>query len=340
MGKEITFEQAKRYGFTFPGARAWIDKRNIAPLAQDAALITTPNSTVPAEFLAYIDPDVVEILTAPRKAREIFDEARRGDWTSSYEKWRVDEAVGKTEPYADYAHGTTANINSEWLTRQQYVFQTSITYGDYECAATSAVKIELAAEKQRSAAQVIDIDYNRFALLGVAGRNIYGILNDPNLPPAITASPTGVGGSTRWQDKTAPQIYDDCLTLFNELVKQSQGFIDRNSPLKLCLSPSMAVKLGASTDFNVSVFDMLNKYFSNLTIVNLPELSTRPSGDTAMMIASEVAGKQTGYIGYSEKIMAGRVIPDLSSFSQKYVSTTYGAIIKYPLAVSSMIGID
>lgn len=63
-----TFEQAKRYGFIFPGARMWATPENRARIAQDAALITTPNTTVPAELLAYIDPMVIEILTAPRRS--------------------------------------------------------------------------------------------------------------------------------------------------------------------------------------------------------------------------------------------------------------------------------
>ena len=74
-----TFEQAKRYGFIFPGARMWATPENRARIAQDAALITTPNTTVPAELLAYIDPMVIEILTAPRRAREIFGEEKKGD---------------------------------------------------------------------------------------------------------------------------------------------------------------------------------------------------------------------------------------------------------------------
>ena len=89
-----TFEQAKRYGFIFPGARMWATPENRARIAQDAALITTPNTTVPAELLAYIDPMVIEILTAPRRAREIFGEEKKGDWTTPYMKWRVDEMTG------------------------------------------------------------------------------------------------------------------------------------------------------------------------------------------------------------------------------------------------------
>ena len=334
---DISFEQAKQYGFTFPQARAWMTGDKHA-LARDAALITTPNSTVPAELLAYIDPMVVEILTAPRRAREIFPEQKKGDWTTSYAKWRMDEYTGKTQPYSDYANGTTSGVNSEWATRQQYLFQTSITYGDLETAVSGVAKINLAASKQKAAATVIDIDSNKFALLGVAGREIYGILNDPNLPSSITAPATGTGSSRKWEDKTTKLIYEDLLKLFSELVSQSNGLIDQSTPLKLCLSPAMSVYLGAATDFNVSVLDMLKKYFSNLTIVTVPELSTG-AGETALMLASEVNGTPTGYIGFGEKMMAGRIIPDMSSFRQKFVSTTYGGVVLQPFAIASMTGI-
>ena len=333
-----TFEQAKRYGFTFPGARMWATPENRARIAQDAALITTPNTTVPAELLAYIDPMVIEILTAPRRAREIFGEEKKGDWTTPYMKWRVDEMTGKTEPYSDYANGTTSGVNSEWQTRVQYVFQTSITYGDFEVDMSSTAKVNLAASKQRAAANVIDIDQNRFYLLGVAGKEIYGILNDPNLPAAITAGATGTGGSTKWADKTTVQIYNDVLALFAQLSEQSSGLIDKDTPLKLCLSPELAVRLGAATDFNVSVLDMLKRYFSRIDIVTVPELHSMTAGETMFLIAPEVNGQRSGTLAFGEKMRAGRVVPDLSSFRQKFVCTTYGGIVLMPFAFAQMTG--
>lgn len=333
-----TFEQAAAFGFVFPGARMWASRENMARIAQDAALITTPNTTVPAEFLAYIDPMVIEILTAPRRAREIFSEEKKGDWTTPYAKWRMDEITGSTQPYSDYANGTTSGVNSEWQTRPQYVFQTSITYGDLEVAMSSAVKVNLAASKQRAAARVIDIDQNRFYLLGVAGREIYGILNDPNLPASIPAGATGTGGSTKWADKTTTQIYNDILALFAQLTEQTQGLIDRDTPLKLCLSPEMSVRLGAATDFNVSVLDMLKKYFSRLDIVVLPELHSATAGETVLLVAPEVAGQKTGLLAFGEKIRAGRIVPDMSSFRQKFIGSTYGGIVLQPYAFASMTG--
>ena len=333
-----TFEQAAQYGFVFPNARMWLSPENRARIAEDAALVTTPNTTVPAELLAYIDPMVIEIMTAPRRAREIFGEEKKGDWTTPYAKWRVDEMTGRTEPYSDYANGTTSGVNSEWQTRPQYIFQTSITYGDLEVAMSSAAKVNLAASKQRAAANVIDIDQNRFYLLGVAGKEIYGILNDPNLPDAITAGATGTGSSTKWADKTTTQIYNDILALFAELSRQSSGLIDRDTPLKLCLSPEMAVRLGAATDFNVSVLDMLTRYFSNISIVTVPELHSMTAGETVFLIAPEVNGQKSGLLAFGEKIRALRVIPDMSSFRQKYVGTTYGGIVLMPFAFAQMTG--
>ena len=316
----------------------WATRENRVRIAQDAALFTTPNTTVPAELLAYIDPMLIEILTAPRRARDIFGEEKKGDWTTPYMKWRVDEMTGKTEPYSDYANGTTSGVNSEWQTRVQYVFQTSITYGDFEVDMSSTAKVNLAASKQRAAANVIEIDQNRFYLLGVAGKEIYGILNDPNLPAAITAGATGTGGSTKWTDKTTVQIYNDVLALFAQLSEQSSGLIDKDTPLKLCLSPELAVRLGAATDFNVSVLDMLKRYFTRIDIVTVPELHSMTAGETMFLIAPEVNGQRSGTLAFGEKMRAGRVVPALSSFRQKFVGTTYGGIVLMPFAFAQMTG--
>lgn len=333
-----TFEQVAALGFIFPGARMWATRENMPRIVQDAALATTPNTTVPAELHAYIDPTVIEIMTAPRRAREIFPEEKKGDWTTPYMKWRVDEITGSTQPYSDYANGTTSGVNSEWQTRQQYVFQTSITYGDLETALSGAARVNLAAAKQRAAARVIDIDQNHFYLRGVAGREIYGILNDPNLPASLTAAATGTGGSTKWADKTTTQIYNDILALFAQLSEQSSGLIDKDTPLKLVLSPEMSVRLGAATDFNVSVLDMITKYFAGLTIVTLPELHSATAGETVMLVAPEAAGQQTGVLPFGEKLRAGRIVPDMSSFRQKFLGSTYGGLIRQPWAIASMTG--
>jgi hypothetical protein len=321
--------------------RAWVSQADMDALAHDAALVTVPNAAVPAELLAYYDPRIIDIVTRPRKAREVFGEVQKGDWTTSHAKFKINELTGSTQPYSDYGQSGLAGVNYNWLTRQQYVFQTLIEYGDLEEAVSSAAKIQLAADKQRAAAHVLDIDSNLFYLLGVAGLEIYGILNSPDLPAAIAPINVGSGGPTilEWSDKNTQQIYNDVLALFEQLVSQADGWIDQSSPLTLVLSPAAAVFLGKATDYNVSVQDMLDKFFSNLKIVTLPEMVTDLAGHSMMLIAGEMAGNPVAELAYSDKLRAGRVIPDVSSFRQKWTSTTYGCILYYPFAVATMNGI-
>jgi len=337
---KITFEQAKRYGFDFGrNAREWITQDNMPRLVQDAALITQPNSTVPAELLAYIDPTVIEILTAPRNARELFSEEKWGDWTTPYGKWRTDEVTGNTDPYSDYAQHGVSGFNSEWHTREQYRFQTIIQYGDLEQDMAAQAKINLAASKQRAAATTIEIDSNKFYLLGVAGKEIYGVLNDPNLPAAIT--PISVGGNTAWSGKDAIARYNDVIKLFSQLVSQLQGLVDEKSPLKLASSPGLRTLLAEPTQLGVTVMSMLKEYFPNMEFVSLPQLGAAyapAAAETLMIVAPQVLNNKTGFLGFGEKLRMGRIVPSLSSFAQKVTGTTYGGIIQVPAAAAQMTG--
>ena len=334
----LSVQDAAEFGFHFHGFRGWITPESRPALTQDAALATLPNAAVPAELAAYIDARVVDILTATRKAREIFKEVKKGDWTTSYAKFRQDEVTGATEPYSDYAQSRVSGTNTNHIVRENYLFQTTISYGDLETELSSLARINLAASKQAAAARVMDIDSNRFYLRGVAGKRIYGLLNDPTLAAPIAPLPTGTGSSPLWARKTTRQRYEDVLALFQELAQSCQGHVDKDTPLKLVLSPALGVELAEATDFNVSVQDMLSKYFSNMKIITLPEMANPDSGETMMLIATEVQGMPTGELAYSEKVRAHRIIPDMSSMRQKWSGGTYGALIYLPFALVQMRG--
>ena len=221
--------------------------------------------------------------------------------------------------------------------RENYIAQTHIRYGEREMAVSGRAMINLASEKQKAAATIINREQNKFYLLGVAGKEIYGLLNEPNIPEALT--PATVNTSvTKWEDKTTQQIYDDILTMAAELFGNSQGLIDEKSDLVLAVPPAINVLLGKATDFNVSVKDMLTKYFDNIKFVTLPELSA-DSGDTVMLVARSVMGMPTAQLAYSEKMRAFQLIPNTSSWEQKFAFGTYGCVLYRPFAVSSMTGV-
>ena len=192
LGLQEQLDVMKQYGIVFDtGApiRGILANDSIDQLANDAAMVTAANSGIPVEFTSYIDPMVIPILTATRGAREIFGEAKKGDWTTSYARFQTSEITGEVEAYTDYGQGGASDVNPTFPVRTQYIYQTNIRYGDREVDVASRARLQLAADKQRAAATVIDIASNKFALYGVAGLEIYGLLNDPNLPAAVSPLP-------------------------------------------------------------------------------------------------------------------------------------------------------
>lgn len=329
MAQYPSFREAASKGFVFPEARAWIGQPGVA---QDAALITTANATVPVELTAYIDPRVVEILTAVRNARALFPEVQKGDWTTSYDKWAVEELTGASQPYTDYANGVTSGVNYDWMSREQYVYQTTITYGDKELDVSARARIDLASRKQVAAATTLDIDGNKFALLGVAGKAIYGILNDPNLPASEALS-------TAWTIATAEAIFNDINSkLFAKLSTNSSGHITYDTPLKLAVSPAAISYLGKTNSYGKTVMEMLKSQFSNIEVVTIPELASLSAGDTIFMIAEEIDGALSAELPFGVKMRAGRLVPGLSHWSQKFVASTYGGIVYRPFAFASIYG--
>lgn len=341
LGLQEQLDVMKQYGIVFDtGApiRGILANDSIDQLANDAAMVTAANSGIPVEFTSYIDPMVIPILTATRGAREIFGEAKKGDWTTSYARFQTSEITGEVEAYTDYGQGGASNVNPTFPVRTQYIYQTNIRYGDREVDVASRARLQLAADKQRAAATVIDIASNKFALYGVAGLEIYGLLNDPNLPAAVSPQPNA-GGKTLWTEKSTKEIYEDVLYLFGKMADRGAGHIDANTELVLATSPATQVQLGKATDFNISARQMLETYFPKIRFVVLPELATATSGTSILLVAPTIEGLPTAQIGFSEKFRAMRLIPESSSFHQKFVGSSYGTIIYRPFAIGQMTGV-
>lgn len=323
--------------------KRWLHRDAYNAIVMDADMVTAASTQLPGIFTTYIDPAVIEVLTAPKNARNIFNERQIGDWTTSTAMFRIAEFLGATEAYSDFAHNRTSGVNYAFTNRQNYMFQTYIEVGDLEAAVSGEARLDLVADKQRAAAEVIDYDANRFALFGVAGMNIYGILNDPGLGAVLSPLPNGArNGQTNsplWVNKTATQIYNDIVNvLFYQLVEQNKGYINNQAPLTLVMSPQLDVRLGSVTEFGVTVMSMLRQYFPNLTIETVPQMSSEDTGETMLMKVDAVRGQRTGELAFNVKLQTGRQILDHTSFSQKYFAGTYGAIYYYPLGVAQMRG--
>lgn len=333
--------QLKKFGLVFDGYKSIITKSNASQLAMDAQLLTPANAGVPVEFTSYIDENIIRIVTAPVRARQIGTERKVGDWTTSQMRFPMIEQTGFTQPYDDFANNGKSDVNATFPARENYVFETTIDYGDREAEIAGRARINLVSEKQRSAATTLDLAMNRFYFYGVSGLQNFGLLNDPRLRAALTPT-EGAGGSPLWVSKSTIEIYNDILRMVADLQTRSQGLIDENSSMVLVVPPEVSAYLLKATDYNVSVKTMLAESLPNLRIVVAPELATT-GGNLVQLYAETVTyeGGETRTVDliFSEKMRAMRIVPGESSYRQKFVAGTFGAVIFQPFAVSQMLGV-
>jgi len=326
----------KEYGIDLSQYKV-VGEREEGKMALDAALVTTPSAGVPVELLTFFDNRAIKILTAKRSATEIFNEVKAGGRADAVRKFRVLENTGYTQPYSDYANNGKADVNYNFPMRENYLFETTIAYGDQEVAETSRAKINLVADKQLAASTAIAIDMNKFYMNGVAGLRNYGLLNQPNLPTAIVAA-NGEAGTATWATKTGTEIYNDIVALMSDIASRTEGNVDQQTKYKLVVGPSSNAELNKLNAFGTeTVLALIKRNFPNLDVVVAPEYDDTTK--KIQLIAFDVDGTPTGEMAYSEKLIAGRVVADLSSYRQKFTAGTYGAVVYRPVLVSTMTGI-
>lgn len=354
MNKILTLDELKKIGIYAEGARGVMAydsvnnnivtdyDRTAKGMAMDAQ-ITSTNTGFPSAYYTFLDPKVVEVLFAKKAATSLAVEAKVGTWTDEFYNFPVEEIAGSVTGYSDYENGTSADVNYEYPVREQYRFQTAIKYGDLETDKAAAAKIAIAARKQNAAAQIIATFENKAYLYGVKGKRIYGLLNDPNLNASI--SPISVGGKSTWDDKQAANpdtfaniVYNDVAALIADLFEQNGGNIDANTPMVLGVSNAKASALVVPNSFGLSAQAMLKQNYPNLTIVQVPELSTA-EGDQLYLIVPELLGDATATVAYAEKFRLSRLVSRETSFSQKAIGTTWGAVIRRPSLIARMSGI-
>lgn len=326
----------KQFGIDLAGYKA-VQSREDAVMALDSALLSTPNAGIPAELLTFFDNKAIEVLTAKRSATEIFKEVKAGSRADAARKFRVVENTGYTQPYSDYADNGKSDVNYSFPMRENYLFETVIKYGDQEEAETARAKINLVADKQNSAALNIAIDTNKFYFNGVAGLENYGILNAPNLPTAIVAD-NGAKGTATWATKTGSEIYEDIVKMMSDIATRCGGLVDQSTSYVLAVGPSSNAELNKLNAMGTEpVLSLIKRNFPNLKVVVAPEYDDTTK--KIQLIALNVDGTPTGECAFSEKLIAGRVVPYLSHFAQKFTAGVWGTIIYRPVFVSTMTGI-
>ena len=324
----MSYDKAKELGFVSPkGFMAFDSVGDAVKLNKEktARMLADSNSIgYPISAFSYLSPEIVPILLSARNATKLGREVKTGVWTDDYMQFPVEEYAGDVTPYNDYQNGVTTDVNYEFPVREQLRFQTTLTFGDLEAEKASSAKIGLINAKQRASAEIIAQESNRFYLYGVQGKKIYGLLNDPNLNATISPiniAPSGQTGITTWTDKMS-----------------SQPSTFANTPMILALSNKMLPYLNTPNSFGLTAAKMIKDNFPNIEIIALPELSTS-AGERVLLEVPELMGVSTVDCCYSDKYRLGRLVAKTSSYEQKAISTTWGAVVKRPSLIATMLGI-
>ncbi len=311
-------------------------------LALDAlpALVTVSNSGVPAFMTNYVDPKLIEVLTAKMEATEIFGETKKGDWTTLTAYFAMVERAGETSSYGDYNENGEVSTNVNWPQRQSYHYQTMTQWGDRQLAMMGNAQIDWASQQNIASGDIMGQFQNKSYFYGVQGLQNYGILNDPNLPAAIAPNAKANGGFTWLNNASYLEIINDINKLFADLQTRSGGHVKLNTPMKLCMSTTSQVALTyvATLGTGVSVWDTLKKTYPNMELVPAVQYATA-AGQLVQLMVGTINGQVTAQTAFTEKMRAHGVVRGTSSFREKKSAGTWGTVYYNYSGIAQMLGV-
>ncbi|MCP1229968.1 major capsid family protein [Acetobacter indonesiensis] len=336
--------ELNRLGFIMPEARGLIANSLLASdaMALDAqpSLSTTANAGIPAFMSTWVDPALIKVAFAPMRAAELLGEVRKGDWVTRTAIFPMLETTGQVSSYGDWNTNGQVSLNPSYPERQSYHYQVFLSWGEMELALAGQARLQWVASLREAAALKLNKFQNQTYFYGVKGLRLYGYLNDPRLPAAITPAIKAAGGTT-WDSATPEERQDDVIALINQLRKQTAGLVDTETPMVLGLSPTRMGLLTRRNSFGLSAASLLKDTYPNLRFVQAVEY-----GDTAastvqsmQVMAEHVDGQKTAETAFTEKLRAHAVVTDASAWKQKLSQGTWGAIIYMPAGIATMSGL-
>lgn len=348
-------------GLILPGVRMFVPdewKRSNASLetiAMDAAgtLSTDPNSAIPTMLTTVIDPDVIRIVFAPLAMAEIMGEERKvGDWLEETRIFPVVEDQGEVSSYGDYANSGRAGINFNYPAFQSYLFQIILQYGERETARAGLMRINYVGDLISAATTMLNRFGNLSYAFGIAGLQNYGLINNPYLSSYLTPAVKAWGGTT-WFNGTTPaatanEVYNDILAVVQKEIQQTNGAVELDTPMTLAMAPSSQEAMLFANAFGVYVKDLLKEGLPNLKIKTAVQYGAQSStnsqgystiGNVIQLVVDKIDGQKVAYPAFNEKMRAHKIVPELSSWKQKYTAGTWGTILRMPLGCAGMLGV-
>jgi hypothetical protein len=308
---------------------------------------TSINNGIPSIFNTVIDPDVIRTIITPLRTEEIYGAEQRGTFVTKTLQFARLDPSGYAATYGDNSPLGVSNLNVNFTQRQSIPFQTWITYGDMESAMYGEAGLSWVSEKQQAAGIILAKQANAINCFGVDNLQLYGALNDPNLPASITPTnkSTTTTESLTWTSTTDPNlIYNDLVKAYNELVTQMGGNIDLDTPIHIVIPSSRQSVLAYANDYNTTLRSIVEKSYPSWKFFFLPEAGSTLSGglnttNMMQMFVPKYLGQNTVTTAFTSKLQMGRIENFSTERKQKFMQGTWGTIWRYPVACVTMVGI-
>jgi len=256
-------------------------------IAMDALpnMLTTPNAGTPVQFLQFWDPEIVRMVTAPRKADEVMGRRIAGDWEDEEVVVKVLERVGQAKPYGDTSNVPFTNTNTEFKKATIVRFESGMEVSHLEQKRAAKMQVSVDAEKREGCSEALAIALNDVAFNGFsdgAGRT-YGYLNEPDLPNYTAAART-------IENSSFIQIVGLFQAGIAKLIKNTKGLFDpQKDSFEIVLPPSKQAYLTLPTEQygGISVENWLNKNYPKARLVYAPQLDAANGGADVMYIHAD-----------------------------------------------------
>jgi hypothetical protein len=348
-------------GLILPGVRMLVpdefknSNKSLSGLAMDAAgnLTTDPNSALPSLLTTAIDPDVIRVVFAPLQIAKILGgERKAGDWLEETRIFPVVEETGEVSSYDDFSNNGRAGINFNYPQFQSYLYQTFVAYGERETERAGLMRINYVGELTGAASGLLNRFGNLAYAFGIVGLQNYGIINNPYLSAYLSPALKAWGGTTWFNNgspaATANEVYNDILAVVEQIISQTNGAVEMDTPMTLALSPQSQLAMKFANSFGVSVSALLKDGFPNMKVMSAPQYGQKtsnnnqgysPIGNAFQIIVDKIDNQKVAYPAFNEKLRAHKLIPESSSWKQKMTSGVWGTITRMPIGIAGMLGV-
>lgn len=315
---------------------------------QSPAMQTTPSVGVPAQFLQWWSPKIIETLFAKYTADEIMSIQNAGSWEDVEAVIPEVETQGDVALYNDYGNSKNSGYNVNFNRRSVVRFMSSVSVGNLEQAQSSKWRINARDRKLVGTTRALDIQRNLTMFNGfLVGDNAnYGLLNDPRLPDYGTLPLNAAGTSTAWADKTYIEIVNDIRTMLKNLeVKLMGNFSSRTDAFTLVLPQACSQSMTAVPAYNSFGFDgsveaWFKKAYPKGRVVYTPNFDAALGNqNVAYIIVDNVYGQENVEQLVQQKMFLVGFFRGDTYTRETYSNAIAGVIVGYGIAVERVVGI-